>query len=426
MAIYQGGIDQLTALFGLNLRQSAVRDISLAQTEQETARTIYVTRRLALLLGLLGFLFTLAAAPLLSYFSFGNYSHSLQFALLSPLPLLMCLRDAEQAVMQGTERLKILARSNLWPTIAAVLITIPLIYFFRLKAIIPVILIYALCFWGASYLLRVRTAVKAPSMSIAELFRTGKPMLSLGLCMTIAAFANLAMAFAFTSWLNRDFSTSTVGVFRGGFTMLNTYVGVIFSAIALEFYPRLTRNISHLRATSTVVAHESTVSIAVLLPLIAGMACCCDFVVDLLFTGQYRAMTPYVSLAMAAMPARALSWCMAYTILARGKGATYVVTELLSESVALALNIIFFRQMGFAGLGIAYILWYVFYVGLISVVYFRAGFRLPGRLWVLCLLSGLFGLGCYWFSRAAGQWVSLAVMLPAALTACVILIRKKR
>ena len=68
---------------------------------------------------------------------------------------------------------------------------------------------------------------------------------------------------------------------------------------------------------------------------------------------------------------RTLSWCLAFTILAKGDGKTYLWTEVASAVINLALNIVFYKWWGLTGLGIAFLVSYLLYTGIVAVVYFK-------------------------------------------------------
>lgn len=80
---------------------------------------------------------------------------------------------------------------------------------------------------------------------------------------------------------------------------------------------------------------------------------------------------------------------MGIVILARGDGRTFLVTEISSGLINLLLSMLLYRLWGFAGLGSAYVLWYLSYTGIVWYVYrFRYGLRLRGP--VLAVLSASF------------------------------------
>jgi len=90
-----------------------------------------------------------------------------------------------------------------------------------------------------------------------------------------------------------------------------------------------------------------------------------------------------------------LSWCLAFTILAKGDGKTYLWTEVASAVINLALNIVFYRWWGLTGLGIAFLVSYVLYTIIVAVVYFKV-YRLRishaslyNLLWTLAVAIGV-------------------------------------
>ena len=83
-SIFNSAVDLVVSASQLNLRSSAVRDIAAAKsTPTVQATVVAIVRRWGWLLGMLGALVMLMASPVLSRVTFGDYSHSLQFVLLS-------------------------------------------------------------------------------------------------------------------------------------------------------------------------------------------------------------------------------------------------------------------------------------------------------------------------------------------------------
>lgn len=51
---------------------------------------------------------------------------------------------------------------------------------------------------------------------------------------------------------------------------------------------------------------------------------------SILYSGEFRAIIPYISFAIVGTVMRAYSWFLAIVIVARGDGKIYIVTETLS------------------------------------------------------------------------------------------------
>ena len=112
ISIYNQTIDLFSSTTQLNLRQSAVRDLSESRSAPD--RVVGTVRILALLLGIAGTVLMLLASPLLGFAAFSDFSHTLPFVILAPVMLLSSVASGEWAVMQGLDRLKRLAKSTLY------------------------------------------------------------------------------------------------------------------------------------------------------------------------------------------------------------------------------------------------------------------------------------------------------------------------
>jgi PST family polysaccharide transporter len=60
---------------------------------------------------------------------------------------------------------------------------------------------------------------------------------------------------------------------------------------------------------------------------------------------------------------------MAFVILARGDGKTFLITESLSAITSITLNIFAYNNWGLNGLGFAYLGWYIIYTLIVGFVY---------------------------------------------------------
>ena len=110
---------------------------------------------------------------------------------------------------------------------------------------------------------------------------------------------------------------------------------------------------------------------------------------------------------------KAPSWCMAYCMIARGHGRLFLVTECASAAVYIILSIVLFRLAGFAGLGAAYVLWYVIYFAIVYGVYRRRyGMSLSRGVWRQMFFCLAVAAATFALVRFAGSWIALAIMLP--------------
>ena len=188
--------------------------------------------------------------------------------------------------------------------------------------------------------------------------------------MTLSVFLSLLASYIFIAYLNHTSGTTVVGYYQAGYTLVNRYAALIFMAIGTEYYPRLAK-VCHSRwRTRLFVSQEINISLTVLVPVITLFVLLRQVAVDLLYSDDFRAIIPFISYASVGIVFQAISWCMAYVIIAKGRGITYLVTESLSSLSGILLNIVFYGYAGLDGLGVSYVVWYMLYTLIVGVVYF--------------------------------------------------------
>ena len=391
--IYNSAIDMISTLTMLSIGVSAVRDLA---SEKEQERIDYVAaliRRWGVILGVLGMAVMFLGAPLLSRLSFDDGEHAAMFRWLSPVVLLLALSSTRQAVLQGLRRLKQLARASVIGAVAGVALSIPLFYWLRLDGVVPSIAVSAFALFVAVWFNSRTTSAKSgrKSLTWSELWNDGRGFIALGALMTVSNFATMLSNYAFISWLNVNAGTETTGLFQAGYTLFNRYIGLVFTAISVEFYPRLSSVAWSRRRSSVFVGHEMSLVMIVLAIALAVFIPALPLVVRILYSADFLPIVPFVAVAICGTVLRGLSWCMAFTMLARGDGRAYLSTEILSAVLYFGLNVVAYTRWGLIGLGYAYVVWYALYAVAVAIVYrFRYGLHLQRR--PLLLSLGAFAL----------------------------------
>jgi len=371
--LFNNALEMINTGTNLGIRSSSVRDISQAMQQHDSsvvARMVAVVRRWSLWLGLAGALLTLMLAPLLSQVTFGDESHLWGFVALSVAVLLMALTNGEYAVLQGTSRLKRLASVTLWGTVVGLAISIPLFWWLRERSIVPSIIAYAAALAVFAWLFRNRDYSGA-TVSRGQTWNMGMGFVRLGIYMTLGNFVTILASYAFNAWLNVHAGTDQVGYYQAGYTLVNKYTGLILTALGMEYYPRLSR-VAHSRLRlRAFVSQEINIAIAVMAPVVALFMVLREVIVWLLYSPQFNVILTFVSWGMIGTVFRTLSWCVAFTILAKGDGKTYLWTEVASAIINLVCNIVFYQWWGITGLGVAFLVSYVLYTAIVVVVYYK-------------------------------------------------------
>lgn len=432
VTIYHSTMDFMSSTTQLNLRQSAVRDLSLAKDDPaKIEQTAALVRRLAMFLGVFGFLLVIVASPVLGWIQFGDFNHTVPFLLLSVIMIFSAIAQGEFAIMQGCDRLKQLARATLYSSVTSSLLSLPLFYFFRLNGVIPVLILFAFCnlfyslIFSGRKLSNARHRIKESRRTVSQIWqrfrddvRQGRGMLALGAYMTVSSAVTLLASYIFIAYLNRTQSTDTVGYYQAGYTLINSYIGLIFTSISMEYFPRLSSIIRHERRVEVIVSHEIKIILSVLAPVVVAFICAKELLVHILYSHSFDTVIPYISIAIVGTVFRAVSWSLAFVIPAKGDGRIYVITETTSSILYLLLNIPLYNVFGFAGLGAAYVLWYGAYTAITYIVFRRHyGLRLRKGIWLFIWTIVALGVAAFVADYFFGPWATSVLLIPAAFIA---------
>ena len=384
--LFNTTIELISTLSRLGVRESAVRDIASRHNHDSRSAVIAVVRRWTSFLGLAGAFLTLTMAPLLSRITFGDSDHTWSYMWLSVVVFVNSLTGGELAVMQGCGQLRKLARASLWGAIGGLALSVPMFYWLGIDSVVPSICVYSACTLIAAFYFRDRPVkVKMP---VREVVSGGAGFVRLGAWMTVSAFVTLLSQYIFLTWLNMKWGTEDVGAYQAGFTLVDRYVGVVLTAVVMEYYPRLSSGIHSRLITATYVNHEVSLIVRILLPCMVVFILVKEIVIRMLFTDEFLVIGPYVSWAVSAMPLKCASWCLAFVLVARGDGKTYVMCEAASAVLFLLTGVTMFSGYGLTGLGYAYLLWYAAYFTIVSIaVYNRSKVTLKRPVLALVILS---------------------------------------
>lgn len=404
-ALYNSAIEMISAFTRLELRSSAVRDI--AASGSRLAEVCVIVRRWAWMLGIMGAMLTLILSPWLSEWTFGDDEHAAGFMILSVGIMLYSVTDGENAILQGTSMLRRLAKASMIGSVVSILVSIPLYYYLRIDSIVPAILSYFVVMLIVTFCFRRKPDRPKKRVTIAESIKGGRDMIVLGVYMSISIFVGLLASYIFMAYLNHTSETSTIGYYQAGYSLVNRYVGVIFTAITMEYYPRLSRVESSKWRSSVFVSHEMKLVLWMLIPIIAIFISADNLIVKLLYSSEFEVIIPYISCAVIGTVFRAVSWCMAFVILARGDGRLFLLTETSSAIISVGLNIVFYEQWGLTGLGVSYVVWYLSYALIVWLVYrYKYNLKLGHGIGKLIAFAFAMGLMSLFLSNYVGWWAT--------------------
>ena len=412
-AIFISTQELIVSAVGLSLRTGGVRDLSAA-VAAERPQVLANLLRVAATLALAGGALTLMLSPALSVWTMGGTTSSWWcFALLATGVAAAIALDADMAALQADGQLKALARIPVAAAAVCTLAAIPLYRLTGLQAVLPVYLLMTFTYaFMARRERRLHCLAPSASVSLRQAWRDAGPMLRLGGYLTVAAVAERLGGYLFIVYMTTSAGDTDLGLYQGGYTLINNYVMVIFTAISAEYYPRLAAVGRSAMRTRAFAGGEFKVAAWVLMPVVVAFISVSELVVRILYSSDFLPMVPYVDWGLCGIVARAFSYCLAFVILARGDGRTFLITEIAGAAIGLLLRIAGYRFGGFSGLGMAYILEYALYSLIVVWAWRRYGLRLSRGIAGLCVAGTALSAVAVALKLSIGWWAPAVVILP--------------
>jgi O-antigen/teichoic acid export membrane protein len=353
------------SLSDFGLGTSAVREVSSAYSSQNNygiAYTLTIVRRLVWLTGTIGTLLVLLFSPWLSQLAFGNRDYSIAFIWISITLLFQQLTNGQFVILQGMRKLNLLAKANVLGSTVGLILTLPFYYFYGTEGIVPgivgtsfVTLLLAQYFSG-------KINIEKVELSYSETFAAGKGMLRMGFMISLSTMLTIGASFLLRIFINRTGNVEQVGLYTAGFAIINTYVGLIFSAMGTDYFPRLSSVANDNYLSKQTVNQQSEIAILILAPILVVFLFFIKWVIIFLYSNEFIAINTMIQWAALGMFFKASSWAIGFIFLAKGASNLFFYSELVANIYMLGFNVLGYWYGGLEGLGISFFVGYAFYL----------------------------------------------------------------
>ena len=347
-------IGSLTS-FGLGI--TSVREVTLANSEKDEnkfSERITVLQKLAIIIGFFGAIITLVFSKLLSIWTFGTPDYYYWFVLLSVNFIISSLTTVRFSIMQGLRMVKSIAFSNVISSIFITIFSLPIYYFFKFNGIVAVILLSSLISLLVNYLFTRKVRILPSELSFLESIKNGIPLLKMGFLLSLNIIFGQICSYIIKIYLNGNGSSVEIlGLFEVSSVILISYVGLVFSAMGTDFYPRLTSIQNNNLKVKELVNDQIEIGLLLITPAITFLYLVAPFLIQLLYTKEFLGVVLILKAALFAVIIKAIIWPLGFIILAKGETKLYFKQEIISDLFLLISTIVLYHFFGLVGIGIA-------------------------------------------------------------------------
>lgn len=371
IALLNSTLNLIGGVTGLGLESSAIKSISenyKNDNSKSVSKIAEIVKKIMFFTGILGAFLTIVFSKYISILSFGNDSQMYSLIFLSVTLIFKQLTSSHMVVLQGLRKLKLLAKANLYGNLFGLLFSIPIYYFLGIDAIVPTIILSSFAAFVFAFYYASKVQLQKESIKKSQLLSEGKSIIQLGITLTISSLLTLLSAYLTQIYISNVSNTEQVGLYSAGFTLLNSYVGTIFTVMSTDYYPRLAAINSDNTKVRVVVLQQSYISILLITPIIVLFLTFVPFIVKVLYSSKFLVIISMVCFGIIGMLFRAVSFSMGYILIAKGDSVMFTKTAIGFNVLSFVLNVVGYYFYGLKGLGISFLVYSIFHFFALKVI----------------------------------------------------------
>lgn len=355
-ALFASSANTLQQFCSLGLNLAIVKEISSNKDNPDgLAAIVKTSRRLITATSVVGLTACILFSPLLSQWAFGDKTYAWQFALLSLMIFFAISGSGELSILQGLHDVKRLSKASLVGAVTGLFVGVPLYYFFGDKGIVPAMIALSL-----SSLIFYRVSVHK-TLDIKDrhvpTWKESRPLikrlLSLGFILMASNLIGTLCGYLINTFVRSTGSLDDVGFFQASNSLTNQCVGVVFTAMSLDYFPRLSAISSDNGKMKDVVNKQTEIVSLLIAPILTALITLAPLVVDLLLTESFRSIVPLLRWMAVGTLLKTLSFPMGYIAFAKDNKRLFFWLEGVTGNILwLLLSCLFYHWFGLIGIGI--------------------------------------------------------------------------
>lgn len=399
----------IEAATGFGLGSSAVKDIAQAAAtdEKQAISTTYtVLNRLVWWTGLLGTLLCAVFSKQLSLLTFGNTDYTVAFIIVSVTLLFNQLISGQGALLTGLRKYKYIAQANIYGSVLGFLVTVPLYAIWKIDAIVPVIVASALVSLLVSVWVVRKIRPERAAISARETLRKGRAMFCVGISLSLSYMMTMLAGYLIRIYVSHVGDALQVGLFIASFSLVNTYVGLIFSSIERDFYPRLSSVAADRKMFHTSISQEMELLLLLVAPLVMVFMVFSQPALAVFYSTKFLAAKNIICWTALAMLFKVPGWTLSIGLIARGDTKPYLRNQIAYMAYQLLLNIAGFHWGGLTGLGVSFFVsHFVYSLQMCYCAKRRFGYAMESKTLRLAAAMAVVALGTCILASVSSGWM---------------------
>lgn len=329
--------------------------------ETTLAEDVSLLKLLTKFSGVLGMLIMLLFSKTLSIYTFGNDKYSLHICFLSIIMFVNQLYIEKEIILQSLRKINSLSYASIFNSVLNVICIVPLYYFFKEKVIVAVLILTPMLSYFTISFFSKNIKFNIVTVNLKNKIGSCANILKSGAIISISGLFTIISANFLRVYINKEGNLTDVGLYNAGNAILTTYVGLIFTAMSADYFPRLSSNSNNKELVNSTINQQGEIALMIIGPILTVFVLFNNIVINVLYSEKFLNVTPMLEWSSIGMYFKTASWTISYIFLAKSDLKSFFINELIINVIGIILNIYLFNQYGIEGLGISFLLTYFIY-----------------------------------------------------------------
>jgi O-antigen/teichoic acid export membrane protein len=381
MGLYLNIMGIASMLAGCGMASSGVRQVAASVDDAETL--VIVRRALwlgSLILGFTGMAILWVLGEQVSQWVFGDNVHASDVGWLGVGLLFTLIAGSQTALLQGLRRISDLAWVSIFSALVGALVGVLAVYLLGKDGVIWFVVTAP----AANFLLvkYYTSRLPKPQMpyDLSAIQQQWLAVLKLGIPLMTAGLIMLVTQLAVRSIVVRELGLEASGYFQASWVISFTYIGFVLNAMAMDYFPRLTKAIIDHKQAEKLVNEQAEMALLLTGPILIAMITLAPWIIDLLYTQSFSPAAQVLRWQVLGDIFKVASVPIVFIFLAAGHGGVAIVIQLIWSAAYLVPFAMGIGEFGLVMAGVGYGIAYLIYFVAVAIFANRLiGFKLTQR-----------------------------------------------
>jgi O-antigen/teichoic acid export membrane protein len=362
IAIYQGILSTASSVLSMGIATAGTRLVAETSTPERHANQRAIVTAMFVgctVLAVLGAGGLFLCRDAVSVWVVGDKAQAEAIGWLAVGVGLTIASGAQTAFLNGRRELADLARISVWSALLSTVIGTGAVFLLgKIGVVIFVLATPISTFIFGMILVRRRQEGIFNRVPLHQLTPHWVALSKLGAAFMMSGAAGSIAQLLVRSMLLKQSGDEALGQFQAASTIGVTYIGFVLSAMATDFYPRLTEAIGDHSNASRLVNQQAETALLVCGPVFLLMLGLAPLLVQVLYSSEFSQAGQLLRWQILGDVLKVAAWPLGFILLASGNGRNFVVTEAVVNAVFVAVAWIAIPSLGAEAAAIGFLTMY--------------------------------------------------------------------